>query len=223
MAILDSINGLLTPQNLIIIGVLAIGLWIIYEFFLKGSGEKKLKPISRAEIERKNFIEKMSVNESTTYKWLFRQNKMLGKIKYLQGTEIDGQTPEEKIKMWEMVVEPNLTFIKWAIKNPFAKEMCLIINQTKCEFIGDEINIREYVTFDTYFGIFYDRSLKDLGTEYLKNMTLYKTDLENLASVYFVKAQEQSTFNPNYAHDVAMEQARTETELAKKKGKVSSI
>ena len=44
-----------------------------------------------------------------------------------------------------------------------------------------------------------------------------------MASVYFAKSQEQSTFDPVYAHQMAMEQRKLEIELAKRKGKAESV
>jgi hypothetical protein len=89
---------------------------------------------------------------------------------------------------------------------------------------GDKtIYIDERVITDWYFGIYYDLSMKKELTEHIVNDNVFKTDLENLASIYFAKSQEQSTFTPDYAHDMAMREKELQIELAKKRGKMTSI
>jgi hypothetical protein len=109
--------------------------------------------------------------------------------------------------------------------NPFQKAICIQIWKNNCDLHSyqNTVSIKEQVTFDNIFGIFYDRTLEVELEEHIKNDDLFRTDLENLAAIYYVHSQEQSTFGEHYAHDMAMKDKELEIELARKRGKQSSI
>jgi hypothetical protein len=214
-------------NNLIYIIIAGVGFFIIYEFFIKSGPGKKLKPLDRSEVERRKFIQRMKMNESMQWKWFFKGSQLLGKIRYLKPTtlEIKGNPSTKNVDILEMVVTPPL-FGRFKIASLFAKDICLQIDKNHCELETDntnEIKINQAVTFDNIFGIFYDRTLETELNEHIKNDAIFRTDLENLASVYYVKAQEQSTFDPDYAHQMAMKEKELDIEMAKKRGKQTSI
>jgi hypothetical protein len=203
-----------------------IGFWVIYEFFIKGE-KKAPKPLDRSEVERKKFIERMKMNKALDFKWFFRGNQLIGKILYLKPTFIEIKKSEpQKLDILEMVVQPSLSS-RLKLTNPLAKELCIQINKknTDCGLnsFTNEIRIVEQITFDNLFGIFYDRTLETELAEHIKNDNIFRSDLENLASIYYVKSQEQSTFDPQYAHEMALKEKELQVELAKKRGKMTSI
>lgn len=226
-------------NNLIYLICAVVGVFIIYDLFFRTGSSKKLKPLSRSEIERKNFVERNKHNTTNIVKWAFRGNSLLGKLATMrimvyngsgETNQIDASNVflDEKDRLAdgfiEMVIRPPL-FSKLKITNPFAKELCMIVSKNMVDFDGGDksVNIDEKVIFDKYFGIFYDIDMKDKLTEHIIQDNVHLTDLENIASIYYVKSQEQSTYNPEYAHELAMREKELQIELAKKRGKQTSI
>jgi len=224
MAGFDLIGFVTANQMPILIAAGLVGVYIIYEFFWKSDEKKPPKPIDRREVERKNFIERMELNPSISYKWFLKGANIIGKIMFLKETTIEGNP--EKHNVIEMVIKPAL-LSKFKIENPFAKEMCVMIDKKNTDYekiaFSNELSITDRVTFDNVHGIFYDRSMETELAEHIKNDAIFRTDLEQLAAIYYVASQEQSTFDPQYAHEMAMKEKELQIELARKRGKQTSI
>lgn len=226
---LDQIVPFIQKNALVII--VAVILIAIIVFILTRPRKKELKSISRPEIERKLFVERNQLNK-TGYKWLFRGKELLGKISRLRYTDLSTEKNNNKedsdplIPAVEMVVRPvAISFSSIRILNPFAKELCIMVRfkSLRIDRAISEIEIDEKITFDKIYGIFYDRAYEKESVEYIKDNSLFRTDLNNLASIYYAKAQESSIIRPEYAKDMAMAEKELQTELAKKRGKTSSI
>jgi hypothetical protein len=214
-------------HNIIWIAVIVLVV-VIALIFIQRSRKKELKPISRSEIERKRFIERNELNK-TSYKWLYRGNELIGKILRLRYSNLDEfkkNKDKESSIIIEMVVKPALfNLVFWKPVNPFAKEICIFVdirNMVK-DRSQSYIEIDEKVGFDVYLGLTYDRSVKDEAVEYIRIDSQFRTDLDALASIYFAKAQEQATIVPQNAIEMALREKDLQTELAKKRGKQSSI
>ena len=77
--------------------------------------------------------------------------------------------------------------------------------------------------FDYYFGIYYDLSIEKQHKDLIIEHNVLRTDINLLASRYFVKSQEQATYDPDKAHALAMKEKELQIELAKRKGKVETL
>jgi hypothetical protein len=222
-------NVIVFVQNnafLIIAGIIVI--FVVAWLFNKGR-KKELKPISRSEVERKRFIDRNKLNK-TSYKWLYRGKELLGKINFLKCTDLNeskikSESEENTKPVLELVIRPallNFGYLRFA--NPLGKEMCIMVNgKTVLDLnrANSEILIDEKVTFDKLFGIYYDRRYEPEAIEYIKTNSVFRTDWDNFASVYFVKAQEQATFNPQIARDMELKQMELQIEKEKRAKLVS--
>ena len=138
----------------------------------------------------------------------------LGKLKNVEKKEPVFQTGQV-IKMAQ-IGDMNLTIpIIHMEDNEFSR--------TKVEMDGNTIKVPELVSFDYYFGIYYDMTIPEEHMKNIKEDNLLRTDLNELASIYYCKSQEESTFDPIRAHETAMKQKEIELELAKSKGKAETI
>ena len=88
---------------------------------------------------------------------------------------------------------------------------------------GDKLIVPEWISFDHYFGIFHDATLPEEHMKIIKRDDVIRTDLNELASIYYCKSQEQSTFDPIRAHQLALEEKKLEIELAKARGKAETV
>jgi hypothetical protein len=226
-------------NNALWIIIFLIIIFIFYVIYNKNK-KKELKPLSRSEEERKRFIERMKLNK-TSYKWLYRGKECIGKISGLMPTTLkvkrsqriktkdkDGkdvwETQEidtgEKRNVLEMTVKPVISIIgDLKFVNPFGKEKCIMSNSAtilEMDKVKNYIRIDEKVTFDKVFGIYYDRQFEPEMINYIQGNTLFRTDWDSFASVYFAKAQEQSTFDPSFAHDILKYQQQLEIEKQKR-------
>ena len=167
--------------------------------------------------------------------------KLLGKIvKYLETEIPDGEvitntstgisqfkTNGKKIPVISMVIKPML--FNGLMLNYLAKSQVIILvdnDKTIHKSISKEkIYIMDGIGVNNYFGIYHSMGgeTEEVMAQNIRNFDVFKTDLNSLASIYFAKAQEQSTFDPAYAHAMALEQRKLEVELAKGKGKKDSI
>jgi hypothetical protein len=227
--------------------VVALGVvaYFAYTYLRFGIGEK-LKPINRSEIERTRFIERMKYNQPGDFGWVLRGSKLIGSIQSYREFELRMKSQSRKtkspqdlefaapavpaagqpatVKVVQMVVRPPLIgFIK--IANPLARLICLQLNDS--ELIKDagahEIVIPPHITLDYLFGIYYDASLEEQHTDFIKQDNLFRSDMNEIASIYFAKSQEQSTFDPVRAHELALKEKELQIEMAKKTGKTTSI
>jgi len=242
----DKVIAFIKEHALIIIVLLLVA-FIIYFLFFRNR-KKELKPISRSNIERLKFIERMRLNK-TTYKWLYRGNECIGIIRSFMPTDVSKmirkpiysgtynaetkkvELKEEKEKeidikpILEMVVKPILNLgIK--IPNPFSSEICIRVDsQTIVDMdrATSSITIDEKVTFEKVFGIFYDRRYEQELLEYARVTDVMRTDLESLGSEYYVEAQKNSVLERDRGYHMALAEKELQTELAKKRGKQSTI
>ena len=220
--------AILTQYSVPIFIVAVIG-FIAYQFF-HFITKSTTKPVSREEIERQRFIERMKINTNQyPFKWLYRGTDRIGKIIYSKGSQIQGN-PHNHILI-EMVVKPSLLF---GFLNPFGKEMAIQVNygsfneknelKKVCVEDGDKLVLPSWVHFDYFFGIFYDNTIQEEHHEIILKQNLAYTDLNNEKSVDFARAQEMATIGyMPYAHEMGMEEKRKQTEMEKKKGKVETI
>lgn len=190
--------------------------------YLKFGMKTKIKPLNRSEVERIEFINRMKENKPNVYKILRRGNHILGKIQSMRIINIEkNPTPTQ---LCQMVIKP--TIWKTNIMNPLAKSVCFSINTNKIQELDrakGSVELPATMTFDYLFGIYYDGSTENVQTDFIKHDNLFRSDLNQLASIYYAKSQEQSTFDPDKAHALAMKEKELQIEMAKKQGKITSI
>lgn len=225
-SVIDGIVNFVQKNAFLIIGLLIAG-WLIWFFFLRNK-KKDLKPISRSEIERKSFVERNKVN-FTVYQWLYRGNELLGKILKMRLSEIkevSGKKDIEEIPVIEIVYKPIFfKFGRFKFVNPFGQEVCLLCGTEYVELdkAFSVITIDERVTFDSLFGIYYDRHYENEMLDYIKINTYMRTEYQNLGNETYVESQKHSVIDHNAGIDMAMKEKELQIELAKKRGKQSSI
>lgn len=210
-------------RNFIFIVPICVIAYLVYRY-LTVTRKAKLKPLDRSEVERLRFIERMKYNKPSIYKWFKRGEIYLGKIEYARNFTTGN--PTKDLEVTQLVVRPLLLNIgRIRLSNIFTKLQCFQIATKHIQKdLGDEtLFVDDWIHFDKYFGVYYDGSQERDHTNIIKEDNILRTDLNELASIYFVKAQEQSTYNPDYAHRLALEQKKIEVELAKRKGKAETI
>jgi len=213
---LDNIVNWIKENAIWIIGALIVG-WAIWYFFIRGRG-KELKPLNRSEIERENFISRMKLNH-THYKTLYRGGKYLGIVNSLRFTDLNPTQDKAKEKQFiELVYKPPLIDLYLFKIHWFMKEVCVLINTSDVtrDSVENELNINPLVTFDKYLGIYYDRKYSNEFSTYIQIDSQFRTDLENMSSFYYAKAQEQSVIRPEYAHNVLKEEIKLQQEQEKR-------
>jgi len=104
------------------------------------------------------------------------------------------------------------------IKYKKEKYPLIVKNET-----GKFIRINSERGLDYYFGIYFDMKNPDVHSDNIINTRVLKTDVEQLASRYFTKSQEQCVYSPEMAHQFALKERELAIELAKAKGKRESI
>jgi len=181
--------------------------------------KKTYKVLNRSEVERLKFIERMSQNKVIKPMFLYKGKKMLGRITHLKEFAYKGNPKGDNILIDQFVVKPIL-FGK--IPNPFTKSRVFQIGVDSMDISNFKFVIKPYTYLDYYFGVYYDEDTK-AHTEIIKNDNVIRTDLNQLASIYFVKSQEQSTYDPVHAHALALKEKELQIELAKKRGKAETI
>jgi hypothetical protein len=227
MMIMDIIQVLI--QWSIPIFIVAVIGFIAYHF-LKILTKSVTKPISREEIERKNFIKRMRINTNqSNAKWLYRGKDIIGRITHSRAF-VNVGNPSSNLIM-EAVVKPVLF---WKITNPLAKEQAFQINMGEWKdnhmmtntlmADKDKLIVPFNVSFNYYFGIYYDITLAREHQDIILGKDLALTDLHNEKSVDFAKAQEMATIGYiPYAHDMGMKEKDIQHEIARKKGEQQSI
>jgi len=105
------------------------------------------------------------------------------------------------------------------------KEKCVIIRNTN--LVRDRarrfIEINETAEFDRYMGIYYDIGVRAEAVEYIAVDTQFRSDKENLGADYYVESQKNSFIDREGGLKMAIAEKELQTELAKKRGKTSSI
>lgn len=187
--------------------------------YLKFGIGKKVKPVNICDIERMKFIERVKHNRPFNAKWLYRGNNLVGKIVALDMVK----NPHE---VRRLLVRPMLLSAgKVRISNPIRKMIPFQINEKIIEhdIYMQEIRVPKWVSFDYFAGIYYDGTMEDKHIDFIKNDNLFRSGWQQTASIWFAKSQEQSTFDPEHAHQLAMKEKELQIEMAKKKGKITTI
>lgn len=212
-----------------IIGTIALG--FLGYIVLRKVTSNITKPISREDIERRNFIDRMSVNvNQSTSKYLYRGRNLIGCITHARNFITTGNPHNYLIS--EMVVKPTLI---WKIPNLLAKDKAFQINLGQCDDknmlikqtvieSGDKMIVPKYISFNYYFGIYYDITIAREHQDIILQKDLSLTDLHAEKSVDFAKAQELATIGYiPYAHEMSMKEKDIQHEIARKKGEQQSI
>jgi len=227
---------------LVVIGVFGLYLALLY---LRMKSKTKYTVIDRRKIEKANFIEEMKYNIATKYKYLFKGKQLIGKIThYAEGivtvavpvtikAKIGNPEPKtitknvkQDIKVLRIVFRPtfkNIPFVK-----PFSKPEALMLEDDSLSIIKmptrKHIYISDERSINYYFGIYFDeKDAENIHSPNIINTRVLKTDVEQLASRYFTKSQEQCVYSPEMAHQFALKERELAIELAKAKGKRESI
>ncbi len=186
----------------------------------------KVKPIDRGQIERVSFIERMKHNKNTkpkAFKYLKRGNQTIGKITHYTEGIIKANPHNRQIA--KMLVKP----LKTALKIPFGQLSPFVIDKENLRSVQENIDGSGFlqVPADTHFelamGIYYDKQNEPTNRIAIIGDGILKTDFNNLASIYFAKAQEQATYDPERAHALALKEKEIQVEMAKRRGKLTSI
>jgi hypothetical protein len=239
-------------DNIFVLAIIVVGGYFAY-MYLKLKTKLTGKPINRGEIERMRFIERMKYNRSPIYKWLYKGNQLLGKItmyrEYVRNPSnlrmIDmvinpmlfwkisnpfARLQAIQLYMGKMDVKTNDKETQIGVaKNDKFEEIPIIhvedksIEESSIKRVNDKIILPNWLGFDMYFGIYYDMTIPTEHLENIKNDNLIRTDLNELASIYYCKSQEESTFDPIRAHEMAMREKEIQLEVAKRKGRIESI
>jgi hypothetical protein len=234
---MDIISVLFRPENLTVIGLVIGGSFIVYTVLHMIASKSKTKPISREEIERKKFIERMKVNvNQSSSRFLYRGKTLIGRIECFR-TFITKGNPHDYL-IAEMVIQPSLKLPLIHIDNPLSKEQAFQINigeygesenfkgviKPNCIEDKDKLIVPEWISFNYYFGIYYDITIAREHQDIILAKDLALTDLMNEKSVDFCKAQEMATIGyMPYAHEMGMEEKRKQTEIEKRKGEQQTI
>lgn len=144
----------------------------------------------------------------------------------LQKAMIDMDRSRDEL---EKLMGDNIVYVifapKWFsnVSNPFRKEPMII---------RDKYLVKEYSTkklivppdffMDRFMGIFFDMGAPEQHLSIIKE-EMFRTDLDTMASVYYVKGQEQAIINPENAIQMALKEKELQIELAKKRGQQSTI
>lgn len=190
---LDYIGSLLNQYGGYIL--VAIAIYAAIFIYKNYKTTDKIKPVKRSEIERDNFIKRMSFNDNT-YKNLVVNGKPKYRIKKIQAStyEVDKAT----IKIMEMVLQPlHFRFL------PFGKVNGYVFNGDnvkRSETNQNNLDLKLGTTTWLQNGVFMDNSFPKEVITYFKRDYVAFTDFENLSSVYYASAQEQSVIEPNRGH-----------------------
>jgi hypothetical protein len=175
---------------------------------------------------------KVNTNQSTT-KWFYRGKDMLGQIINFRTFVTTGNPHNHLIA--EMVIRPSIKILFLQFVNPLAKEQAFQINLGLWEkekglsepnFIEDKdkMIMPKWISFNYYFGIYYDITIAREHQDIILQKDLALTDLHAEKSVDFAKAQELATIGyVPYAHEMGMKEKDIQYEIARKKGEQQSI
>lgn len=215
-------------NNIFYFIALGFGIWFVSRYLKVGMG-KKIQSVNIADIERMKFIERMKNNKPILFKWLYRGKDMIGKIQAMRTIPIKpNPTPNPNGSpdyVVQLLVKPMLV-AKLGITRPFSKLMPFQIAKStiRMDSSTKSLGLPKWVSFDYFMGIWYDSSLKEeIHKDIIVDHNLFRSTAQQLASTFFSKSQEQSTFDPEHAHQLAMKEKELQIELAKKRGKVTTI
>jgi hypothetical protein len=217
-------------DNVFILCILGLAFYFLHGY-LGIKKVEKIKSVDRSEIERQNMVERLKFNTNKRYKWLYKGSHLLGNISSIIGSQTGGNP--HPVETLTIAFQPMLISSPIKIKNPFAKKQVVVIDYANILMTSDEngnvvetnkIIIKDTIAISKYQGIYYTvGSTEEMIKNNIRDFDTFKTDLNNLASIFFVKSQEQSTYQPQYAHDLALKEKEIQLEMAKKKGKMETI
>jgi hypothetical protein len=135
-------------------------------------------------------------------------------------TQIEEFIEKHGENVFEIVYNPPL-ILNFA--NTLKKELIRIYKKS---LIFDKskgnIVIKPEISIDRHLGYYYDVANEPTHLNWF-NQNLFKNDKEDLSSFYFVESQKKSTLDLKNAADMAMKEKELQLELARKRGKMSSI
>lgn len=159
---------------------------------------------------REDFAKKYKIFKET------KDEKVLKELKIITKTIKDEFSKSVLI----IVFKPKLI---GKVLNPFKKEVLQIFDGLMIkEFDKKKLIIPADVFTDEFMGVFYDLTDPKFHLNIIHEK-MFETDLDAMASVWYVKAQELSTFDPDKAHAMAMKEKELQIELARKRGKMTEI
>ncbi len=206
-------------NNIFYFIIAGFGIWFLLKY-LKFGSRTKVKVISRGEIERLKFIERMKFNESETFKDFVVGDRLRGRITHFRQFTVGNPTKQ----FTQMLVKPML-IRKLNIVNPVAKHKCVQID-SKLVTLDEKtkaVKIVDGVFFDFLFGIYYDTVDEKQHLENIKSDNVLRTDYDQMAGRYWVKGQQQCVYSPEMALQLALKERELAIELAKKKGKAETV
>ena len=211
-------------DNVLFIAVIILSIYFAL-MYLKIKSKTKYKIIDRRKIEKANFIEEMKYNIATKYKYLYKGKQLIGKIThYAEGiADVKGKSPVNVIRIVFKPTFKNIPFVK-----PFTKPEALMLEDDPESIFKNPMRKHLYIadnrSINYYFGIYFDeKDVENIHNPNIINTRVLKTDVEQLASRYFTKSQEQCVYDPSMAHQFAMKERELAIEMAKAKGKRESI
>lgn len=213
---------------------------------LKRSDLEKKKLIKSMELNKTKFFKELWHSSKFLGKIISYKRFVLNpaSIEILKSQESFAQKYRDFKETKDEKVLKELNVLSKSIKDEFSKSVVIIVFKPK--FIGKILNpfkkqvlqifdgllIKEFdkkkliipadVFTDQFMGVYYDMTDPKFHLN-IMHEKMYETDLSAMADVWFVKAQELSTFDPEKAHAMAMKEKELQIELARKRGKMTEI
>jgi hypothetical protein len=222
--------------NFIWIVLLIVGAFGILYFVRIRS--KQPKTINRNQVEKHRRIEELRYTGRTIknitnlngleikgvdeYRNIFHGRIWLGEISNIteRTEEITSNGKKEEKEILEMVFRPKWF---WNFASPFRKDLlrvfkdCVVLDSSRKNIV-----ILPTISIDGFMGYYYDVPNEKTHTNWV-NDQIFKHDKEDTTSFYYVESQKRSTFDLEFAHDMAMKEKELQVELARKRGKMTSI
>lgn len=164
---------------------------VILRIISQQKSNKPLKPVERSEVERKKFLDRMSFNDSR-FKWLKREGKKVFQIEKLQASTY------KETKVFEMVLKRVYFNIL-----PFGRSEGYVFKADSIEYDASDqksLSLLRDVSAWLRLGIYIDNSFNANEIKFFNRDYAAQTDFEDLSSVYYATAQEQSVINPDRGH-----------------------
>lgn len=180
--------------------------------------QNRQRYVSRSAIQKSERVALLKETADTFYngswfKGLFHGKKRLGTI--------IGISPLQDEKTGSTTIE--IAYIKAGILNSILANFMnrndvlrVADNDDICHFnvAQKHIIIYPWIAIDDYFGTRYDVPNGERNRNLIKE-NVFKTDFENLGSIYYAQAQKQSTIDPDKAHEIMKQQMQLQIERQK--------
>jgi hypothetical protein len=221
----------------------ALIIFIVWYFFLRNL-KPSLKQYNRRVIEKDRFLKRLELCKTNEWNWLYQGKELIGCIERMREGVLNRKDvykdeinrkynktliKDKKFFLIELSVRPYMKFLRFKIPNLFSKVAMIIDNEDLERNRSEKILV---LNKDVRFDLHNDADIW-LPTRYIKDVSKWidrefidKTDMYNKSVGYYTYGQMMTTYNPNfpqYAQEQAMEQKRTNTELAKRKGQTSTL